>query len=165
MAFAVPGRRFVLLASIITGLIFTNVMPVAAGAQPTQLSGILSVAKNQLHDPWRHYAKGPDRFDCVGFVWFVYNQNGLKDLIGGYRGVGAYFNWFKERGLVTTDASKALPGDLIVWGANTHIGIYLGPDQAISALINPYGVSIHPIRRSWIGMAVKGYLRVANLQR
>lgn len=158
MAYARTVARFALLASILIGLLVANAAPVAA--RETQLSKILGTAKAQLGDPWKHYAKGPNRFDCVGFVWFTYNQQGLKDLIGGYRGVGAYYSWFQERGLVTTDASKARPGDLIVWGRNKHLGIYLGPDQAISALVNPYGVSIHPIRKSWIGMGVKGYLRV-----
>ena len=153
-------RKFALLTSIIGGLVIAGAVPVAAAEPPTQLQSVLSVAHNQKGDPWKHYAKGPDKFDCVGFVWYAYNQNGLKEKIGGYRGVGAYFKWFKQRGLVFTDASKAKPGDLIVWGRNTHIGIYLGPDQAISALVNPYGVSVHPIRKSWIGMKVKGYLRV-----
>ena len=156
-------RRFALLATIVGGLIVSTT-PVAAAEPPTQLESVLAVAHNQLGDPWKHFAKGPDKFDCVGFVWFAFNQNGLKESIGGYRGVGAYYNWFKERGLVTTDASKAQRGDLIIWGKNTHIGIYLGPDQAISALVNPYGVSVHPIRKSWIGMGVKGYLRV-NIER
>ena len=153
-------RRFALLTSIVAALLVAGAAPVAAADPPTQLQGVLSVAHNQKGDPWKHYAKGPDMFDCVGFVWFAFNQNGLKDMIGGYRGVGAYYNWFKERGLVFTDASQAKPGDMIIWGQNKHIGIYLGPDQAISALINPYGVSVHPIRKSWIGMGVKGYLRV-----
>lgn len=161
MAYARAIVRFALFASILIGLLVTNAAPIAA--QGTELSRVITVAKAQLKDPWKHYAKGPDKFDCVGFVWFAYNQNGLKERIGGYRGVGAYFNWFKERGMVTTDATKARRGDLIVWGTNTHIGIFLGDGMAISALINPYGVSIHPVK-GYIGMRVKGYLRV-DIQR
>jgi len=157
-------RRFALLTSIIGGLLVAGALPVAAAEPQTQLQSVLAVAHDQMGDPWKHYAKGPDQFDCVGFVFFAFNQNGIKDKIGGYRGVGAYFNWFRDRGMVFTDASQAKPGDLIVWGRNTHIGIYLGPDQAISALVNPYGVSVHPIRKSWIGMGVKGFLRV-DIQR
>ena len=51
------------------------------------------------------------------------------------------------------------PGDLIVWGANKHIGIYLGGGMAISTLINPHGVSIHPVL-GYLGMPVKAYLHV-----
>lgn len=158
MAFARAVARFALLAGILAGLLVASAAPVAA--EQTELNQIVTTAKEQVGDPWKHYAKGPDKFDCVGFVFFAYNEHGLKLRIGGYRGVGAYYNWFRERGLVTTDASKARPGDLIVWGKNQHVGIYLGPDRAISALVNPYGVSVHPIRKSWIGVGVKGYLRV-----
>lgn len=140
------------------GLLITTAAP--AAAEGTELSRVVTVAKAQLRDPWKHFAKGPDKFDCVGFVWFAFNQNGLKDRIGGYRGVGGYFKWFKMRGLVTTDASKARPGDLIVWGRNTHIGIFLGDGMAISALINPYGVAIHRVT-GYIPIRVKAYLRVS----
>ncbi len=49
----------------------------------------------------------------------------------------------------------------------THIGIFTGYSQwgkamAISALINPYGVTEHKV--SGIGIPVKAYLRV-NLDR
>lgn len=154
MAFSALAR-LALLVSIVAGLIVTTAAPVAA--EGTQLTRIVGVAKAQLHDPWKHFAKGPDKFDCVGFVWFAYNQNGLKDKIGGYRGVGGYFKWFKDRGLLTTDMTKARPGDLIVWGRNEHIGMYLGDGMAISALINPYGVSIHKVK-GYIPMRVKAFL-------
>ena len=55
--------------------------------------------------------------------------------------------------------ATALPGDLIVWGRNKHIGIYLGDGMAISALINPYGVKVHRVT-GYIGMRVKAYLHV-----
>ena len=153
--------RFALFACILSGLLITTAAPVAA--EGTELSRVIAVGKAQLKDPWKHYAKGPDKFDCVGFVFFAYNHNGLKDRIGGYRGVGGYLNWFKNRGLTTRDATKARPGDLIVWGDNTHIGMFLGDGMAISALINPYGVSIHKVT-GYIGMRVKAYLRV-NIER
>lgn len=162
MAFASALARFALLASILVAALVLNTAPVAA-ADGSQADRVLKVALNQLGDPWKHYAKGPNKFDCVGFVWFAYNENGLKEKIGGYRGVKSYFSWFKSRGLVTSDMSKAQPGDLIVWGRYKHIGIYLGNGMAVSALVNPYGVSKHKVK-GYIGMAVKGYLQV-NIDR
>ena len=156
MALGKAVARFVLLASMLAGLLVSTAAPVAA--EGTQLDNVLATAKAQLGARWVHYAKGPTNFDCVGFVFYAFNENGLKDNIGGYRGVKAYYNWFRERGMA--NLSNPQPGDLIVWGRFKHIGIYLGPDTAISALINPYGVSIHPIRKSWIGMGVKAYLHV-----
>jgi cell wall-associated NlpC family hydrolase len=157
VAFASAVARFVLLGSILASLLVMTAAPVAADETTgTQLDRVVATAKSKLGARWVHYAKGPDRFDCVGFVFWAFNENGLKDNIGGYRGVKGYFKWFQERGLAGT--SNPQPGDLIIWGKFTHIGIYLGPDLAISALINPYGVSVHPIRRDWIGMSVKAYL-------
>ena len=163
MAFASAFARFALLASILAAMLALNTAPVAAAATGSQADRVLDVALHQLGDPWKHFAKGPNRFDCVGFVFFAYNQNGLKERIGGYRGVKSYFSWFKSRGLVTGDMSKAQRGDLIVWGNFKHVGIYLGNGMAVSALVNPYGVSKHKVK-GYIGMGVKGYLRV-NIDR
>jgi cell wall-associated NlpC family hydrolase len=160
VAFASALARVSLLASILVAALVLNTAPVAAATTSgSQADRVVSVALKQLGDPWRHYAKGPDRFDCVGFVFFSYNENGLKERIGGYRGVKSYFSWFKSRGLVTSDMSKAQRGDLIVWGHYKHIGIYLGDGVAVSALVNPYGVSKHKVK-GYIGMGVKGFLRV-----
>jgi cell wall-associated NlpC family hydrolase len=129
------------------GLLLTTTAPAAAST--SQYSSIFQVAKSKIGAPWVHYAKGPNKFDCVGFVWYVYAQNGLKDRIGGYRGVRSYYSWFRERGLVSRYNPRV--GDLVIWGDFKHIGMYIGDGKAISALVNPYGVKIHP---------VKGYLNV-----
>jgi cell wall-associated NlpC family hydrolase len=154
--------RFVLLASIVVGLLIVNAAPVAA-SDSTQADRIIATAMNQRGDPWVHYAKGPDKFDCVGLVLFAFKQQGLQDKIGGYRSPGGYYNWFRERGLVTRDMSKARPGDLIIWGDNEHAGIYLGGGMAVSALLNPYGVSKHKVY-GYVPLRVKGFLRV-NISR
>ncbi len=149
--------RFALLVSMLITLLASTAMPVAAGG--TELTRVLATAESQLGDRYKHFGRGPNVFDCVGFVWYAFKQNDLQAQIGFYRGVKGYWDWFKARGLVATSNPRV--GDLIVWGRYTHIGIYLGPDKAISALVNPRGVSVHPIRKSWIGMGVKGYLRVS----
>jgi cell wall-associated NlpC family hydrolase len=147
-----------LLVSLAVALLATSAVPVAA-AGGTELDRVLATGRAQLGDRYKFLGRGPDVFDCVGFVWYAFKQNDLQAQIGFYRGVAGYWKWFKDRGLIVTSNPRV--GDLIVWGRNTHIGIYLGPDQALSALVNPYGVSVHPIRKSWIGMGVKGYLRVS----
>jgi peptidoglycan DL-endopeptidase CwlO len=163
VSFASALARFALLAGVLIGALVMNAAPAAAATTGSQANRVLDVALHQMGDPWKHFAKGPNRFDCVGFVWFAYNENGMKDKIGGYRGVKSYFSWFRSRGLVTQDMSKAQPGDLIVWGRYEHVGIYLGNGMAVSALVNPYGVSKHKVK-GYIGMGVKGFLRV-NIDR
>jgi peptidoglycan DL-endopeptidase CwlO len=133
---------------LVLGLMF-SVAPVAASGSATQFQQIYASGRAKLGAPWVHYAKGPNKFDCVGFVWWIYAQNDLKDRIGGYRGVRSYYSWFRERGMVSR--SNPRPGDLVIWGDFKHIGMYIGDGKAISALVNPYGVKVHP---------VQGYLNV-----
>jgi cell wall-associated NlpC family hydrolase len=121
--------------------------PVAAAE--TEYESVRQLAMSKIGANWVHYAKGPNTFDCVGFVWYIYKMNDLQDRIGGYRGVKAYHNWFQERGLVSTSNPRL--GDLVIWGKFKHIGMYIGDGMAISALVQPYGVKVHP---------VKGYLNV-----
>jgi len=147
--------RISLPITLLIGLTLATAGPAAAAE--TDYQKVFSVAKAQLGDPWKHYAKGPHKFDCVGFVWYVYAQNGLKDRIGGYRGVKSYYNWFRSRGLVSKTNPKV--GDLIVWGRFKHIGIYIGDGKAISALVNPYGVKIHKVK-GYLNVGFKAYLHV-----
>ena len=91
-------------------------------------------------------------------MWYVYAQNGLKDKIGGYRGVKAYYNWFKKRGKVSKTNPK--PGDLIIWGNFQHVGMYVGNGKAISTLVKPWGVKIHPVK-GWLNTPFKYYLHVS----
>jgi cell wall-associated NlpC family hydrolase len=136
-------------------LVAAAVPPVVEGSTPSELQQVLTVAESKLKDPWVHYAKGPDKFDCVGFVWYAFHYNDLQSHIGGYRGVKSYYSWFKARGL--TSQSNPQPGDLIIWGRFKHIGIYIGDGMAVSALINPYGVTIHKVK-GYIHMKVRAYL-------
>jgi hypothetical protein len=114
----------------------------------------------ELHDSFRMGAVGPREFDCSGFVFYLYKQAGLLDRIGNKRrGATAYRDWFKARGLRTNgDLTKAEPGDILIWGDGHHAGIYMGDNWAVSALINPWGVSIHrPLK---IRMALTDVLHV-----
>ncbi len=134
-AFARPA----LFSSMALALLVGTAAPVAAAASETKR--VVSVAKNQIGDPWVWGTIGPDKFDCVGFVYYSFRQAGLADRIGGYRGVKAYRDWFADRGRVSR--SNGRRGDLVIWGNNQHIGIYLGRGRAISALTS--GVKIHAL--------------------
>jgi cell wall-associated NlpC family hydrolase len=71
--------------------------------------------------------------------------------------VKSYYNWFKERGLAEGPSGNPQLGDLVIWGKYKHIGIYIGDGKAISALIQPYGVKIHPMR-GYLNVNVKAIL-------
>ena len=137
--------------------------PVAADEPPapkTELQRVLEVAKSRSAPSTAFASAGPNTFDCSGFVTYVYREAGLIDRIGGKRRtVAGYLDWFKAQGAGRATRSDPLPGDLIIWGRNKHMGIYLGDGMAISALINPYGVKVHRVT-GYIGMRVKAYLHV-----
>jgi cell wall-associated NlpC family hydrolase len=149
--------RFALFA--VLGAVMVSIMApaVAASAPQTEYEKVYATAVAQLGDRWEYRARGPNRFDCSGLMFYAFDQNGLKLKIGGYRSVGGYYRWFKEQGKV----SKTNPrlGDLIVWGANQHIGMFIGNGMAISTLTTRNGVSIHPVR-GYLGVPFKAYLHV-----
>lgn len=156
MAVARAVARITLPLALVVGVLLTNVAPAAATISPkTDFTKIFSIAKTKVGDPWRHFAKGPNKFDCVGYAWYIYNYVGLKDKIGGYRGVKSYYTWFRQHGAVSRDNPK--PGDLVIWGDFQHVGMYIGDGKAISALINPWGVKVHPVK-GWLNEPFRYYL-------
>jgi cell wall-associated NlpC family hydrolase len=129
--------------------------PAVAAGTPTEYDLVYQTEMAHLGDQWKHRAVGPNTFDCSGLVWFAFHSNNLQDRIGGYRSVAGYFNWFKQRGLASKTNLRV--GDLIIWGANQHIGLYIGNGLAISTLITKRGVAIHPVV-GYLGIRVKTYL-------
>lgn len=106
---------------------------------------VIAQAKAKLGAPYLLGAEGPNKFDCSGLVDWCFRQANVYDLIGSRRRTAAgYANWFANQGHYTRDLTTRQRGDLITYthdGKNiSHIGIYLGNGQLISALINPWGV-------------------------
>ena len=149
------STRIALIAVFIASFMQIFAPVTAAASSPTQYDLVYAVAHSKMGDQWKERGRGPNVFDCSGLIWYAFHQNGLQGDIGGYRSVAGYFNWFKQRGLV----SKSNPqlGDLVVWGNNQHIGLYIGNGQAISTLITKHGVSIHPVQ-GYLGIKLKAYL-------
>jgi len=149
------SARIGLIAVLIAAFMQIFAPVTAATSSPTQYDLVYATAHSKLGDQWKERGRGPNVFDCSGLVWYAFHSNALQGQIGGYRSVAGYFTWFKQRGLV----SKTDPqlGDLVVWGNNQHIGIYIGNGQAISTLITKHGVSIHPVQ-GYLGIKLKAYL-------
>jgi cell wall-associated NlpC family hydrolase len=113
-------------------------------ADPTE--AVIAAAMQYLNHPYQMGAEGPKYFDCSGFVYRAFSDAGELPRIGGMRlRAAGYMQYFVSRGRFTKDASQALRGDLVVYNNGEHIGIYLGDGKVISALINPWGVSIHSL--------------------
>jgi hypothetical protein len=138
----------------------TTPPPTQAG-NLSEAQKIIRVAKSHIGARFRIGATGYRYFDCSGFVFRVYKQAGLLRRIGGsqMRAAG-YFHWFKRRGLLS---GRGHTGDLVWWkkhGTIKHIGIYIGHGQAVSALVNPWGVRKHSVGGIRMRFAAFGHVRL-----
>lgn len=151
-------RALIILSLALTAFVGT-VAPVSAAREPlTEAQQVIKIALAQKGDKWSFAATGPNQFDCSGLVTYSFREAGLLDRIGGKRRSAAgFYKYFNNLGLA--DKVEGRPGDLIIWGNDKHMGIYLGNGMAVSALINPHGVSVHPIR-GYLGMRIKAFLHV-----
>ncbi|MBX6395224.1 MAG: C40 family peptidase [Alicyclobacillaceae bacterium] len=90
-------------------------------------SEIVATAKKYVGSPYAWGGTTPSGFDCSGFVQYVFAQNGID--------LPRTASEMYEVGTPVTDDLQ--PGDLVFFttyapGAS-HVGIYLGSDQFISA--------------------------------
>lgn len=110
----------------------TTVTPVQPEVTPpapnTNLANaVLEEAKKHLGKPYVWGAKGPDTFDCSGFVQYVFNQVGISAPAPTYTQV----NLGKR-----VPIGQEQPGDLVFFGsisAPHHVGIYVGDGIYIHA--------------------------------
>jgi hypothetical protein len=140
------ARAFIPLAlagAVLFTLAPTGAAPAAAAGPKTEAQQIIKIAKKQIGDPWRYGASGPSAFDCSGLVIYSFRKAGDLKAIGGgkIRSARALYKYFKAKGLA--DRKNPKPGDLVIWGGGTHVGIYIGKGKAISTLTK--GVRIHKV--------------------
>ena len=90
---------------------------------------IISTAKSRLHSPYLYGKTGPDSFDCSGFVYYVFNKQGIKLK-------RTSIEQSKDgKKLTKSDLQKAdiLFFDTSGRGNVNHSGIYLGDNLFIHA--------------------------------
>jgi hypothetical protein len=138
------ARAFI--PALLAGIILIGLAPAtpAAAATPTTEAGqIIQIARSKIGDPWHYGASGPSAFDCSGLVIYAFKAAGDGAAIGNgnYRSALSLYNWFKSRGLASRTDPK--PGDLVIWGGGSHVGIYIGSGMAISTLSS--GVAVHGV--------------------
>lgn len=99
--------------------------------------------------------RGPNKFDCSGFVYYVYKHFGynLKP--------GATTQWRNLDESVKKD--DLLPGDLLFFsrrGRIFHVGIYIGDGQFVHAANSRKGVIVTDIDDPWYANRYCGAKRV-----
>ena len=104
-----------------------------AAATPTLAERVIADAMRHLGAPYVWGSSGPSTFDCSGLVYRVFADNGLAGLIHDSHSAYEQYAIYRARGLASRSGGE--PGDLVVYGGGSHIGIYLGDGRVISALV------------------------------
>ena len=95
-------------------------------ANGANVSSLISVAKSKLGVKYVRGGKGPNKFDCSGFVYWCLNQIGVKQ---GYMTSGTWAKCNKYPKVTSLDAVQA--GDIICFKG--HVGIAIGGGEMIDA--------------------------------
>jgi cell wall-associated NlpC family hydrolase len=141
------------------------------GGDPTKnpaVHDVVTAALNELGKPYQLGAEGPAKFDCSGLVDWAFRTSGHYSLIGSARKRAAgYANFFKGRKAYSTDLSTARRGDVVFFAhpgkTISHCAIFLGNNEIVSALINPWGVSQTRLRGISIPPVGVGYVDYPGL--
>lgn len=85
-------------------------------------ASIVESALSWLGKPYVYGGTGPDGFDCSGLVYRAFRDNGitLPRTVGAIEEMGA-----------PVAADSLRPGDLVIFDAPRHIGIYIGGGEFV----------------------------------
>lgn len=86
----------------------------------------IAIAKSKLGSKYVRAGKGPNTFDCSGFVYWCLNQAGVKQ---GYMTSSAWQKTTKYQRITSMNALER--GDIVSFKG--HVGIYLGDGKMIDA--------------------------------
>ncbi|MFL0489775.1 peptidase P60 [Bacillus sp. AFS054943] len=117
-------------------------------------SSIAGFARSLNGSPYRTAGTTPAGFDCSGFIHYVLNQTGhtgARQTVAGY--------WSSK-----TKTSNPQPGDLVYFqntykSGPSHMGVYLGNGQFISAETDATGVRISSVNNSYWSKHLLGYTK------
>jgi peptidoglycan DL-endopeptidase CwlO len=153
-AFVAPPDAIVPIAAVPQGALILPVpvpAPVGAGHAaapiraalplPTTVAAsvrVIALAEKHIGARYAHGATGPYAFDCSGLVYRVFEDAGLGRTIDGLQSASALYAHF--RALHKTSTKDPQPGDLVIFGHGSHVGIYIGGGKVIHAMIT--GVAI-----------------------
>lgn len=146
-----PGQTFQTSTTASATASSTKAPQVTAVSNPS--SSLVSIAKQYTGVPYVWGGSTPAGFDCSGFIDYTLNKAGYD--IGRTNAAG-YYN-------MATKVSTPQPGDLVFFSGTykpgvSHVGIYIGNGQMISA--NNGGVGVDDIYGSYWGDHFTGFGRM-----
>ena len=116
----------------------TTKAPSKATAKPADTANkrgvekLIAIAESKIGCPYSGGAKGPNRFDCSGFVYYCMKQAGFS---GGYMTSRTWRTCSRYPRI--NSMSQIQRGDILVFKGNSmatgHVGIYLGGGRMIDA--------------------------------
>ncbi len=117
-----------------------SVQAVSAASAATP-NDIVQTARQYLGSPYAYIGNTPAGFSCIGFVNFVFNQNGVNVPFD------IPMAWSSAPHV---DKSQLLPGDVLffsdtVFAGLSHVAIYIGNDQMIGADSFSVGVTVDQV--------------------
>lgn len=115
----------------------------AMGAAPVKGSDVAAYARQFEGCGYQYAAKGPDKFDCSGLVYYVLRNFGIT--FGNSTSEYNTPEKAKAFGNVISGMSDAKAGDIVAWGS--HTGVYLGEGKCISSMNSRKGVTIIDVER------------------
>lgn len=89
---------------------------------------LLGIAQSKLGSRYYWGMKGPDQFDCSGFVYWCYQQAGAT---GPYMTTYGLVSKFGGTKYEIYDKSDLQPGDIIICNGMAHVVLYFGNGQTI----------------------------------
>ncbi|KOS60757.1 LysM peptidoglycan-binding domain-containing protein [Lysinibacillus agricola] len=113
----------------------------------------IEVANTLVGTPYLYGGNTPEGLDCSGFIYYAFNQGGLK--IGRDSSEGYFYG-------KTTQVKNPVAGDLVFFentykAGISHMGIYLGNNKFIHAGSN--GVEISDVTYSYWSTKLVAYKR------
>lgn len=113
----------------------------SGGSSGGGVNTLISIASSKVGSPYVWGAKGPNSFDCSGFVYWCLNKAGVKQSYltsSGWRNVGKYTK--------ITSFNNLQAGDIVV--VKGHMGIVAGGGTVIDAS-SGNGKVVHRSLSSW----------------
>jgi NlpC/P60 family len=153
------GLRALGIAAIAAASVATVAAPSAAAGSPsisapTAAARVVRIAEAQRGKRYVFGAAGPSAFDCSGLVVYAYRRAGVADRLGGGHSGYAMLAWARAHHRFSR--SNPQVGDVVIYGGGTHVGIYIGHGDVISALNPSQGIRITGVHA--LNNTVTGYI-------